>query len=262
MHHQSDPIDLSIIVPAYNEAERIGPTLAAIDEALAGSPISYQIIVVDDGSTDDTAEYVARIAEQRDTVNLLRTSPNRGKGHAVRVGMLAATGNVRLMSDADGSMPPSEIRKLYQPVAGGHTDIALGSRYAAGAKATSDQPLWRRLWSRTCNYFIQRTVVAGVADTQCGFKAFSAPAATALFSRATIDGWAFDLEILALASRIGFSMKEIAVEWTDDERSRVNPLKDFIGVVGEWLTIRKNFRRDIYGLRKDRQLTGSFGVVS
>ncbi len=244
------PIDLSVIVPAFNEEERIGPTLADLDNVLAAMSIRYQILVVDDGSSDGTAALVTRMARKRQSIHLMRTFPNRGKGHAVRVGMLAAAGAVRLMSDADGSMPASEIGKLYQPVAGGKKDIVLGSRWAGNHHRNSDQPIWRRLWSRTCNYFIQRTVVAGVADTQCGFKAFSASAATALFSRATINGWAFDLEILALASRLGYSMAEVPVEWTDDERSKINPIQDFIKVIREWITIRKNLSRDVYQLRE------------
>ena len=239
-------IDLSIIVPAYNEENRITPTLLELDEHLSLGNMRYEIVVVDDGSSDRTVPVVSKIAAEHQQIRLIGTRPNRGKGHAVRVGMLEARGAVRIMFDADGSMPATELPKLYNPVATGEVDVAIGSRYAAiGAQA--DQPRWRVAWSRMCNWFIQRTVVAGVADTQCGFKAFSASAATVLFSRATIDGWAFDLEILALADRFGMTIEECPVTWVDDEQSKVNPIRDFVSVVREWMTIRRNLRRGVYG---------------
>lgn len=241
-------LDLSIIIPAYNEAGRIVPTLEDIDELLAASKLSYEIVVVDDGSSDRTVPTVLAVAATRPRVRLIATRPNRGKGAAVRRGMLAAGGHVRVMCDADGSMPATELPALFNPVATGRTDVAIGSRYASGARTEEAQPRWRRAWSRLCNWFIQRTVVAGVADTQCGYKAFSAEAAEAAFSRATVDGWAFDLEILALADRLGFAIAEIPVRWSDDPSSRVSPVRDFFAVLREWATIRRNFRRDVYGL--------------
>ena len=241
-------IDLSIVIPAYNEEFRIRPTLESVDDFLATSSLSYEIVVVDDGSSDNTAKVVSWISAERPNVRLLGTSPNRGKGHAVRLGMLNSEGEVRMMFDADGSMPAREIPKLYNVVATGEAELALGSRYAN--ETVSDQPQWRMAWSRLCNWFIRRTVVAGVADTQCGFKAFTSSAATDLFSKATIDGWAFDLEVLALAERIGYSMSELSVVWVDDDDSKVSPLKDFVGVVREWLAIRRNLRKGAYGLLK------------
>jgi dolichyl-phosphate beta-glucosyltransferase len=126
-------------------------------------------------------------------------------------------------------------------------DIAIGSRYADGAAVGQTQPLYRRLWSRLCNLVVQRTLVPGVRDTQCGFKAFTAASAIDLFSRAQINGWAFDLEILALAKRRGYVVDEVAVAWTDDTRSRVNPLKDMWKVIREAVTIRRNLGRGVYG---------------
>jgi dolichyl-phosphate beta-glucosyltransferase len=239
-------IDLSVIVPAYNEEARIAPTLAALDAELAGTGVRYEILVVDDGSSDGTVALVESIARRLPSVHCLATSPNRGKGHAVRVGMLAARGEVRLMCDADGSIPASEIATVVGPVARGEVDIAIGSRYAAGAAVAVSQPLWRRAWSRVVNRVVRRTLTPGIADTQCGFKAFSAAAAVAIFRRAVIDGWSFDLEALALARRLGFTVSEQAVSWTDDERSRVRPVRDFVNVVREWLRIRRNFERGVY----------------
>ena len=241
-------LDLSIIIPAYNEEKRIVPTLVEVDDFLAASGLAYEIIVVDDGSSDRTVPVVLDVGAARHRVRLIATRPNRGKGAAVRRGMLAAGGHVRVMYDADGSMPASELPRLFSPVATGRADLAIGSRYAFGARTENAQPRWRRVWSRMCNWFIQRTLVRGVVDTQCGFKAFSAEAAEATFGRATVDGWAFDLEILALADRLGFVIDEVPVIWSDDASSRVNPVRDFVGVVREWMTIRRNLGRDVYGL--------------
>jgi len=153
-----------------------------------------------------------------------------------------------VMWDADGSMPPTELARLIAPLVAGRAAIAIGSRYAAGAK-TVKQPFYRVLWSRLCNQVIQRSLVPRVLDTQCGFKAFTAEAAGNLFASATIDGWAFDLEILALARRRASVIEEIGVEWKDDDRSRVNPLKDMWNVVREALTIHCNLKRGLYNAK-------------
>lgn len=241
-------MDISVIIPAFNEQERIAPTLVAVDAFLAGLAVRYEIVVVDDGSTDGTVALVESMVAGMENLRCIDTITNRGKGHAVRIGMLDAVGDVRIMCDADGSMPPEEMPKLLAPIFEGKTQIAIGSRYAEGARSNVDQPKWRVMWSRLANKVIQRSLVAGIRDTQCGFKAFSAEAAETVFAKATIDGWSFDLEILGLASRMGFSIQEFGVEWSDDDRSRVSPLKDFINVVSEFLTIRGNFRRNHYGL--------------
>lgn len=241
-------IALSIIIPAYNEERRIAPTLAAFDDELARLGLRYEILVVDDGSSDRTVELVRRIAAGRPAVSCLATRPNRGKGHAVRAGMLAARGRIRVMVDADGSIPPDQLPAVTVPLMSGAADIAIGSRYAAGARVAERQPLWRRAWSRLVNRVVQKSLVPGVKDTQCGFKAFTAEAAVAVFQRCRIDGWAFDLEALALAHRLGARVCEVGVTWQDDARSRVNPVKDFIKVIREWRLIRSNFRSGVYGL--------------
>ena len=239
-------VDLSVIIPAYNEAQRILPTLARVHAYLSAQPLRYEIIVVDDGSRDDTA--AVALAARIPHLQLLVQTPNRGKGAAVRMGMLAARGQIRVMMDADCSMPPEQLPKLLAPILACKAEIAIGSRYAPGAKTDVKQPWYRVWWSRLANRVIQRSLVPGVRDTQCGFKAFTAEAARDLFSRGRIDGWAFDLEILALARRAHFSIAEVGVEWTDDRRSRVNPLKDMWKVIREALTIRRNLRRGVYSL--------------
>lgn len=246
MSNLTSPLDLSIVIPAYNEALRITPTLEATAQFLAAHPGSWEIVVVDDGSQDSTVELCERLAQRIPQLRVIASRPNRGKGSAVRIGMLAARGRIRVMCDADGSMPATELPKLLGPIVDG-ADLAIGSRYALGAAANQTQPLYRRLWSRLCNQVIQKTLVPGVRDTQCGFKAFTARAADDLFGRATIDGWAFDLEVLALAKRLGYQVRECGVIWHDDQRSRVSPWKDMWKVIREAFVIKRNLRRGRYG---------------
>jgi glycosyltransferase involved in cell wall biosynthesis len=239
-------IDLSIVIPAYNEAERILPTLANLHAFLLTQPLRWEIVVVDDGSKDATCAVVEGRMAEIPGLRLVRQTPNQGKGAAVRRGMLAARGQIRVMSDADGSMPPAQLTALLAPIVACRAEIAIGSRYAEGARTDVKQPAYRVLWSRLANRVIQRSLVPGVLDTQCGFKAFTAEAARDLFGRALVNGWAFDLEILALARRRGYGIAEIGVEWKDDRRSKVNPLKDMYKVVKEAVTIRKNLKSGVY----------------
>ena len=239
-------VDLSIIVPAYNEEHRLPPTLDRLHAFLSQQPLRYEILVVDDGSRDNTCGVVEETMTRIPNLRLVRQTPNRGKGAAVRMGMLAARGQIRVMCDADCSMPPEQLPRLLAPTVECRAEIAIGSRYAEGAKTDVKQPLYRVLWSRLANKVIQRSLVPGVRDTQCGFKAFTAEAARGLFSVAKIDGWAFDLEILALARRRGYSIEEVGVEWMDDRRSRINPLKDMWKVIREAMTIRRNLRKGVY----------------
>jgi dolichyl-phosphate beta-glucosyltransferase len=238
-------VDLSIIIPAFNEEHRIVPTLEAIHRFLASQPLRAEILVIDDGSTDGTVAVVTAQCATIAGLRVIRQLPNRGKGAAVRLGMLSARGPIRMMCDADGSMPAEEMSTLLAAVISNRADIAIGSRYVDGKAATS-QPLYRRLWSRLCNQVIQRSLVPGINDTQCGFKAFTAEAARELFGKSRIDGWAFDLEILALARRRGYSIVEIGVTWTDDQRSRVNPLSDMWKVISEAWIIHRNLRTGVY----------------
>ena len=239
-------IDLSIIIPAYNEEHRLPPTLDRVYAFLQTQQLRWEIVVVDDGSRDRTCAVVEDAMLRIPHLRLVKQIPNRGKGAAVRRGMLASRGQLRVMCDADCSMPPEQLPRLLAPIIACDSEIAIGSRYVEGAKSDIKQPRYRVLWSRLCNKVIQRSLVPGVRDTQCGFKAFTAEAARDLFGRGRIDGWAFDLEILALARRRGFAIAEIGVEWSDDGRSRVNPLKDMWKVIREALTIRRNLRKGVY----------------
>jgi glycosyltransferase involved in cell wall biosynthesis len=249
-------VDLSIVVPAFNEQHRLPPTLARLHRFLASQAMRWEIVVVDDGSSDATCAVVEAAMSEIPHLRLVRQTPNRGKGAAVRLGMLAAHGQIRVMSDADGSMSPDQLPRLLAPIIACTAEIAIGSRYAEGAVANAPQPRYRVLWSRLANRVIQRSLVPGVRDTQCGFKAFTAEAARDLFRRGRIDGWAFDLEILALARRSGYAIAEVGVEWTDDRRSRVHPLRDLWNVVREAMAIRWNLRHGVYA-RGDRALSAA-----
>jgi glycosyltransferase involved in cell wall biosynthesis len=240
-------MDLSVIIPAFNEQERIAPTLRDLAAFLAPRGVSFELLVVDDGSTDDTAAVVESLRFEIAELRCVRSAPNRGKGHAVRVGMLEAAGAFRVMIDADGSIPATELPALLEPILDGDAQLALGSRYLASSRADIAQPVWRRAWSRLANWIVARTVVSGIRDTQCGFKAFTAEAAGHIFSRARIDGWAFDLEVLALARGLGYEITEVGVFWRDDERSRVSPMRDLVAVIREWVALRRNLRLGAYG---------------
>lgn len=237
-------IDLSVVVPAFNEAERIAPTLRSIAEWFGRVPITGEIIVVDDGSTDATRDVVEALAIP--ILRLIGSTPNRGKGHAVKVGMLAARGRRRLFMDADNATPIDELPNLMVAVDPPHSrgaDLAIGSRYTCGSRVHTEQPLYRRAWSRFANRVIRATLVPEIMDTQCGFKLFTAEAAEAIFSRTTTVGWGFDLEVLALAQRLGFSVAECGVAWSDDGRSQIQPLRDVVRISREFFAIRRASRR-------------------
>ncbi|MBA2541626.1 MAG: glycosyltransferase family 2 protein [Deltaproteobacteria bacterium] len=239
-------VDLSIIVPAYNEEKRLPPTLERLHAFMSTQPLRYEIVVVDDGSKDNTCGVVEASMSTIANLRLVRQVPNKGKGAAVRLGMLEARGQIRVMCDADCSMPPEQLPLLLAPIIACKADIAIGSRYVDGAKTDVKQPFYRVLWSRLANKVIQRSLVPGIKDTQCGFKAFTAESARNLFSVAKINGWAFDLEILALAKRRGFEIAEVGVEWKDDRGTRINPVRDMFNVIREALAIRRNFKRGVY----------------
>ncbi len=243
---------LSVVIPAYNEAERITPTLRATSAWLEQQGFTYEILVVNDGSRDNTSEVVAALAHELPYLALIDSFPNRGKGHVVRTGMLTARGQLRLFMDADNSTPISELPKLATAIDEGN-GVAIGSRRAPGARTTVKPPWYRRAWSRIANRVVQAGLLDGIRDTQCGFKLFTAEAAEACFARAKFTGWAFDLEVLALARRMGYGIAELAVEWQDDARTKISPIRDAIRITREFLKIRRAFRRGEYDLPPPRK---------
>lgn len=242
MRHRPSPspIALSVIVPAFNEAHRIAPTLEALAAALAADGRPSELLVVDDGSADDTAAVVEALGLPGLTVH--RLPANLGKGGAVRAGMRRATGAVRVMCDADGSMPASELFKLVDPVATGAADVVIGSRYVGTSALTVEQPAWRRAWSKAAKALTERLLTVEVEDVHCGYKAFSAAAAERVFAEATVDGWSFDVEVLGLAARAGLRIHEVGITWADDADSRVDPLRDAAKAAKDYLALRGTLR--------------------
>ncbi len=213
---------LSYVVPAYNEEERLGASLQTLIAYAAAQPYAVDIIIVDDGSDDRTAEVANEsIGELPDgvTARLISYQPNRGKGAAVRTGAQAATGDVILSIDADLAMPPEEMQKLLDaPVSG--ADIAIGSRVKpGGGDMRASQPAWRRFGGRMFAVVRRRLLLSDIEDTQCGFKAFSRESAEAVFPRQQLDGWAFDAELLYMAQRLGYRIAQVPVEWHHVEGS-------------------------------------------
>ena len=208
---------LSVVIPAYNEARRLPATLARVGEYLAGRGVAYEILVIDDGSSDGTAA-VARGAGV--TVRVLRHEPNRGKGYAVRRGMLAAAGARRLMTDADLSTPIEDLPKLEAGIDRGF-DVAIGSRAVAGARIEVHQPAYREAMGRAFNVLVQALLLPGLSDTQCGFKLFTVRAAEVAFGACRLDGFSFDVEALFVARRRGLRIAEVPVVWRNDAATRV-----------------------------------------
>lgn len=212
--------NITIVIPAYNEAARIGQTLLNFNTYLTEQNLCFELLVVDDGSTDTTVELVKNLQKTMPTLRLVQLESNKGKGQAVRAGMLAAKGDIHIFSDADGSTPIEEIHKLIAPILAGNAEISIGSRYIAGAKIIKAQPFYRRVWSRLANQFVQRMILPGILDPNCGFKAFSAKASKLIFSQCTVNEWSFDLEALGIARKLNYTIAEVPVSWSNDERSK------------------------------------------
>jgi dolichyl-phosphate beta-glucosyltransferase len=235
---------LSIIIPAYNEEFRLGSTLNEIQSFVATYAGDVEIIVVDDGSADRT-EDVARNS-RCPNLHVIRHDVNRGKGHAVRTGMLAASGELRLFSDADGSTPIAECAKLDKALSAmGRPGVAFASIGVAGADVGRAQAGLRPLAGRVGNWIIRRLAVPGVRDTQRGFKLLTAESAKAIFSRCVVDRWAFDVEVLVLARHLGYDIAEVPVRWAHKDDSRVTArsyVSTFVDVVRiRWRLLRNRY---------------------
>jgi dolichyl-phosphate beta-glucosyltransferase len=210
---------LSVVIPAYNEAERLPETLALVKDFAERAPFIKEVLVVDDGSTDATVEVVRTMMPRFPQLQVISNEQNKGKGGVVRQGMLAATGDYRLFMDADNSTSIEELAKLLTFI--DDFDVIIGSRYLDRGSIKVKQPWKRRIVSRAGNWIIQRSVLHGIVDTQCGFKLFSARAATEVFQRQTMNGWSFDVEVLTIAKERGFAIKEVPVDWYDAKQSKL-----------------------------------------
>jgi len=240
------PIQLSVVIPAYNEARRIVPYLEAITAYLGRRGLSYELLVVDDGSRDDTAALVER-ADAR----LIRLPRNTGKGAAVRAGMQAARGALRLFADADGATPIQELERLEAAINDG-ADLAIGSRTLASRdnRYQVKARLHRTLLGNLFNRIVRALGIQHIHDTQCGFKLFRRAVAQDLFSVACINGYGFDLEMLYIARRRGYRIAEVPINWTDQPGSKVRVLRDGLAMLREMLAVRRNDAAGLYAARQ------------
>lgn len=219
------PPDLSVVIPCFNERNRLPPTVRAVEKYLRESNRRSELIIVDDGSSDGTADIVDEMIRQGVKLHLLRHDHNRGKGAAVRTGMLAATGQVVLFTDADLSTPIADVDVLLRAITAG-ADVAIGSRALDRSLIEVHQPWIRDRMGRVFNLFVQAILLPGLKDTQCGFKAFRREAARDLFGATLADGFEFDTEVLYRAKRSGLAIREVPVHWRNNPDTRVNAVLD------------------------------------
>lgn len=258
------PVFLTIVIPAYNEERRLPPTLHKVAAYLRMQPYASEVLVVENGSTDDTSgvtEAFMREHVKGDDpfrVKLMHSAP--GKGAAVRAGMLAGQGEFLFICDADLAMPIEEIAKFLPPaLKRGSFDVAIASREAPGA-IRYNEPVYRHIMGRVFNMLVRIMAVRGIQDTQCGFKMFTHDSAQLLFPLQRLDGWSFDVEVLYIARQHHLHLIEIPIDWHYQTDSRVRPVQDTINMVRELVKIRRNGRNGLYALPAPQPTTGGLPV--
>jgi dolichyl-phosphate beta-glucosyltransferase len=229
--------EISVVIPAYNEESRLQPTLLEIIGYFRSLGRAAEVIVVDDGSRDQTAALVIELAQHHPEIRLIRLGSNRGKGYAVRTGVVNSHGGMVLFADADGATPIGEFERLEAALREG-AEIAIGSRalHDTGVQVTARS--YRRIIGRTFHLLVRALAVRGIQDTQCGFKLLRAPVAHNLFSRMRMDGFSFDVELLLMAQRRGHQIAEVPVNWTHQPGSRVNLALDSLRMARDLFRIR------------------------
>jgi len=235
---------LSLVIPAYNEQARLPYTLSEIQRFVCAERLEYEVIVVDNGSRDATSVVVQQAAIRFPRLRLVRTD-RRGKGLAVRTGVLAAQGDVIVFADADLSWSVEELPRFQALVDEREAALVIGSREGYGARRVGE-PIYRHLMGRVFNRIVQSVAVPGIEDSQCGFKAFSRSAALEIFRRQRLHGFGFDVEILYLARRLGYSIKVVPLNWEHKENSRVEPLRDTLLMLSDVVAVRLNGWRGRY----------------
>ena len=247
--------EFSIVIPAYNESDKIVPTLTQVITFMRNFSDSFEVIVVDDGSGDNTAELVENYAKDNSEIKIIR-NPHKGKGPTVYKGMVEAKGRYIYMADADLSTPISEIETLFKWITEHDFDIVIASREGIGAKRVNE-PYHRHLMGRVFNILVQLIALPGIKDSQCGFKLFRKKAAKEIFKRLKVYGdeakelkkgymGAFDVEVLYLARKMGFKIKEVSVTWTYVHTTRLNPLSDSFNMLKDVIRVRLNDLRKVY----------------
>jgi dolichyl-phosphate beta-glucosyltransferase len=247
---------LSVVVPAYNEERRLGPSLKAICRYLGEDDQPWELIIVNDGSTDRSHEVMVAAAAVEPRIRVIESATNRGKGHAVRLGVLASLGQQVLICDADLATPIEEVEPLRKALSEGNL-VAIGSRAGPTSKIEVSQGRLRETMGRFGNRLIRVIAVPEIADTQCGFKLFDGESARAAFAHARLNGWGFDFEILHLCGRFGWPIVEIPVRWAHQPGSKVRPL-DYLRVFKELLYVRLIHRRTrlLFAVAADRAPSG------
>ena len=236
---------LSIVIPAYNESARIEGTLERVLWCVQKGSWDAEVLIIDDGSDDETPEIVQRWMRKYERLHLVKNPGNRGKGYSVRNGLLQSAGDIVMFTDADLSSPMEEAERLFEAINAG-ADVAIGSRWLDKHKQTVHQPLYRRFFGRCFNKVTRLVIGLPFKDTQCGFKAFKREAAQTIFRLQTIERWGFDPEILFIAQKLKCKIVEVPVTWGHDERSRMSYLKDGMKMLEEMGQIRVNSLRGRY----------------
>ncbi len=238
-------IFLSVVIPAHNEENRLPDTLEQVFRFLQKQSFSSEVIVVENGSTDNTFEVAQTFAKSHENLRVIQSE--RGKGAAVKRGMLEARGEYRFMCDADLSMPVDEIVKFIPPTSE-NFDVLIASREAKGS-VRYNEPSYRHLGGRGINYIIQVLILPGLNDTQCGFKCFRAGIAKEIFQKQTLSGWSFDIELLFIARRRGYRIREAPVHWYFHPETKVSAVRDALRMIGDIFRIHANALRGKYDAR-------------
>jgi dolichyl-phosphate beta-glucosyltransferase len=229
---------ISIVIAAYNEEQRIGKSLLKIKDYLDAQNFAYEIIVVDDGSTDNTRQVAIGYKPKITNLKIISYPNNKGKGYALRQGVLASKGKSVLLSDADLSTPIEELSYVLPLISGREYDVVIGSRALKPETIIKKQPWWRQGMGKIFNKIVRLLVLEGFKDTQCGFKLFSGEAARNLFKKARIDRFAYDVEILALAKKKNYRVLEVPVRWLNSPASKVHPVFDSLQMLFDLVKIR------------------------
>jgi dolichyl-phosphate beta-glucosyltransferase len=236
---------LSVVVPMYNETARLRGSLPKLVDYFRDQPYPFEIVVVDDGSSDGTPELARELLSDLPDVRVLEQKPNKGKGAAVRRGMLAARGEVVMFCDADLATPPSELEKFWPWLDKGY-DVVIGSRKMPGANIVRHQPFWRESLGKVFTWLTDKIATRNISDVTCGFKCFRYTAAQQVFSRSIINDWSFDAEVLFIAQRKKFRIKEVPVTWHDEPGTKVRIVRDAVRAIMGLITIRLNYMRGRY----------------